>query len=193
MGCTPAVQNAFWFPLVAGSSRRGPRGLSPSPLPRGEGPAQSLGCYALLAPSPVGARLGEVTSLAWQSVGLRVTGSLSRWERAGVRASQFGLKAQPGVLRVTGSLSRWERSGVRVSQFGLLARPGVLRVTGSLTFPPLVKGGQGGWAGTASASSVYSPFARKDVRKRHASQAGEAAHAPSTSSFDRAKHGSLVH
>ena len=44
-----------------------------------------------------------------------------------------------------------------------------------------------------SASSVCSPFARNDVRKRHALQAGEAAHAPSTSSIDRAKHASLVH
>ena len=43
------------------------------------------------------------------------------------------------------------------------------------------------------ASSVYSPFARNDVRKRHAIQGGEAAHSPSTSSIDRAKHASLVH
>jgi len=44
-----------------------------------------------------------------------------------------------------------------------------------------------------SASSVCSPFARKDVRKRLDIQAGEAAHTPSTSSIDRAKHASLVH
>ena len=122
MGCTPAVQNAFWFPLVAGSSRRGPRGPHPSPLPR-EGQ---------LGPEP-GEGFGGGGSLACAEPGvLRVTGSLSRWERAGVRVSQFGLKAQPGVLRVTGSLSRWERAGVRVSQFGL-GTAWVLCVTGSLS------------------------------------------------------------
>ena len=44
-----------------------------------------------------------------------------------------------------------------------------------------------------SASSVCSPFARNDVRKRHALKTGEAVHAPSTSSIGRAQHGSLVH
>ena len=39
---------------------------------------------------------------------------------------------------------------------------------------------------------MYSPFARNDVRKRHALQAGEAAHAPSSSSIDCAKAVSLV-
>jgi hypothetical protein len=43
-----------------------------------------------------------------------------------------------------------------------------------------------------SALSVCSPFARKGVCKRHALR-GEAAHMPSTSSIDRAKHASLVH
>ena len=64
---------------------------------------------------------------------------------------------------------------------------------GAITFPPLVKGGPGGVGRRTSASSVYSPFARNDVRKRHAIKGGEAAHAPSTSSFDRAEHASLVH
>ena len=44
-----------------------------------------------------------------------------------------------------------------------------------------------------SASAACWTFARNDVRIRHVKQAGEAAHAPSTSSFDRAKHASLVH
>ena len=57
----------------------------------------------------------------------------------------------------------------------------------ALTFPPLVKGGVGGVGRRTSASSVYSPFARKDVRKRHVLQAGEAAHARSTLSIDRTK------
>jgi hypothetical protein len=74
-----------------------------------------------------------------------------------------------------------------------------------LRFPPLVKGGQGGGGPDClrlarggvgrrnSASSVYSPFAGNDVRKRRAIKAGEAAHAPSTSSIGRAQHGSLAH
>ena len=49
------------------------------------------------------------------------------------RGSQFGLIAQPDALRVTGSLSRGERAGVRGSQFGLIALPGALLVTGSLS------------------------------------------------------------
>jgi hypothetical protein len=67
------------------------------------------------------------------------------------------------------------------------------QVDGGVYLPPLVKGGSGGVGRRTSASSVYSPFARNDVRKRHAIYGGEAAHAPSTSSFDRAKHASLVH
>ena len=62
----------------------------------------------------------------------------------------------------------------------------------ALTFPPLVKGGAGGVGRTTSASSVWSPFARKDVRKRHVLQAGEAAHARSTLSIDRATAASIV-
>ena len=45
----------------------------------------------------------------------------------------------------------------------------------ALTFPPLVKGGLGGVGRKTSASSVCSPFARREVRKRHAFQADEAA------------------
>ena len=44
-----------------------------------------------------------------------------------------------------------------------------------------------------SAASVRSPFGHNDVRKRHATQAGEATHTPSTSWIGRAKHDPLVH
>ena len=54
--------------------------------------------------------------------------------------------------------------------------PLLRRAGGGGTFPPLVKGGLGGVGRKTLASSVYSPFARKDVRKRHVLQAGKAAH-----------------
>src|ERR1700679_886144 len=67
------------------------------------------------------------------------------------------------------------------------------------SFPPLVKGGVGktasaspGVGRSTCASSVCSPFARNEVRKRRALQACEGAHTPSTLSFDRAKHASFV-
>ena len=63
---------------------------------------------------------------------------------------------------------------------------------GDAYLSPPCEGGAGGGR-RASASSVYSPFARKDFRKRHALQTGEAAYAPSTSSIGRAKHALLVH
>ena len=90
----------------------------------------------------------------------------------------------------------------KVGVDGLKSRPPKERFccahAGGAFLSPPCEGGVGGVGQTGvgrrtSASSVYSPFARKDVRKRHAIQAGEAAHAPSTSSIDRAKHASLVH
>ena len=95
--------------------------------------------------------------------------------------------------------------GAKLGLTGLKSRPPKERFccAHAAFFSPPCEGGVGGVGQTASASpgvgrrtsasSVYSPFARNDVRKRHALKAGEAAHAPSTSSIDRAQHGSLVH
>ena len=88
--------------------------------------------------------------------------------------------------------------GAKLGLTGLKSRPPKERFCcahagGGAYLSPLVKGGLGGVGRRTSASSVCSPFARNDVRKRHALQAGEAAHTPSTSSIDRAKHASLVH
>ena len=95
--------------------------------------------------------------------------------------------------------------GAKLGLTGLKSRPPKERFccARAAFFSPPCEGGVGGVGQTASASpgvgrrtsasSVCSPFARNDVRKRHALQAGEAAHAPSTSSIGRAQHGSFVH
>ena len=84
------------------------------------------------------------------------------------------------------------RCGAGVDWFEELTAAGafLLRTCGRrrLPFPPC----EGGVGRRTSASSVYPPFARKYVRKRHALQAGEAAHALSNSSINRAKHTSVV-
>ena len=59
-----------------------------------------------------------------------------------------------------------------------------LRVHREASFSPPCEGGARGVGRKTSALSVDSPFARNDVRKRHAIQSDEAAHAQSTSSVD---------
>ena len=70
--------------------------------------------------------------------------------------------------------------GAKLGLTGLKSRPPKERFCShtavALTFPPLVKGGLGGVGRKTSASSVCSPFASNDLRKRHALKSGEAAY-----------------
>src|ERR1700677_4980065 len=89
--------------------------------------------------------------------------------------------------------------GAKLVLTGLKSRATKERFCGAHAafFSPPCEGGVGGVGQTASASpgvggrpsasSVCSPFARNDVRKRHALKADEAAHAPSTLSIGRAQ------
>ena len=123
--------------------------------------------------------------------------------RAGRDFREGEAPAEPGLSAARTGASPWR--GAKLGLTGLKSRPPKERFccAHAAFFSPPCEGGAGGVGQTASASpgvgrrtsasSVCSPFARNDVRKRHALKAGEAAHAPSTSSIGRAQHGSFVH